>query len=90
MLGTILINQNRSNLEIDARRGEGIPKSQADQIAEALVRARRGGSEAAFTEHGGAHAQQIFAAIQHDFALSTRTVFYCDGRGRWPSPSSSP
>jgi EmrB/QacA subfamily drug resistance transporter len=75
VLGTILINQNRSNLE-STLGGEGIPKSQADQIAEALSGAA-GGSESSFTENGGAHAQQIFAAIQHDFALSTQTVFYC-------------
>src|SRR5262249_39939086 len=73
--GTILINQNRSHLETTLG-GEGIPKSQADQIAEALS-SSAGGSETAFAEHGGAKAQQIFAAVQHDFALSTQTVFYC-------------
>ncbi len=74
VLGTVLINQNRSHLE-STLGAEGIPKSQADQIAESLS-SSAGGNESAFAEHGGAQAQHIFSAIQYDFALSTRTVFY--------------
>lgn len=30
----------------------------------------------AFAEGAGAQAKMIFAAVQHDFALASRTVFY--------------
>jgi hypothetical protein len=35
-----------------------------------------GGNEAAFAEAVGAHGKMIFSAVQHDFALASRTVFY--------------
>jgi len=74
VLGTVLILQNKSNLEATLGE-EGIPKSQADEIADALSESG-GGSEAAFGEAAGAQAQQIFSAVQYDFALASRTVFY--------------
>lgn len=74
LLGTVLILQNKSNLESTLGE-EGIPKSQADKIAESLTEAG-GGNEAAFAEQAGAKASQIFNAVQYDFALSSRTVFY--------------
>jgi hypothetical protein len=72
VLGTVLINENRSHLE-STLGAEGVPKAQADQIAESLSSS---GGESAIAEHGGAHAHQVLAAIPYDFALSTRTVFY--------------
>jgi EmrB/QacA subfamily drug resistance transporter len=74
LLGTVLILQNKSNLESTLGE-EGIPKSQADQIAESLSEAG-GGNEGAFAESTGAGAQKVFEAVQYDFALSSRTVFY--------------
>jgi len=74
VLGTVLILQNKSNLESTLGE-EGIPKSQADQIAESLTEAG-GGNESAFAEQAGAKASEIFNAVQYDFALSSRTVFY--------------
>jgi EmrB/QacA subfamily drug resistance transporter len=74
VLGTVLILENRSNLESTLGE-EGIPKSQADQIAAGLSESS-GGSESAFAEGAGAGAQKIFSAVQYDFALSSRTVFY--------------
>jgi len=74
LLGTVLILQNKSNLESTLGE-EGIPKSQADQIAESLSEAG-GGNESAFAESAGTGAQKIFSAVQYDFALSSRTVFY--------------
>jgi EmrB/QacA subfamily drug resistance transporter len=74
VLGTVLINQNRANLESTLGE-EGIPKSEADQISEAITTSA-GGNEAAFAENGGAQAQEIFSAIQYDFALASRSVFY--------------
>src|SRR5680860_138943 len=74
VLGTVLILENKSNLESTLGE-EGIPKSQADQIADGLSESS-GGSESAFAEGAGAGAQKIFSAVQYDFALSSRTVFY--------------
>lgn len=74
VLGTVLILENKSNLEATLG-AEGLPKSQADQIAGALSESG-GGEGSAFAEHAGAGAQKIFSAVQYDFALSSRTVFY--------------
>jgi EmrB/QacA subfamily drug resistance transporter len=74
VLGTVLILENKSNLEATLG-AEGLPKSQADQIAGALSESG-GGEQGAFAEKAGAGAQKIFAAVQHDFALASRTVFY--------------
>jgi EmrB/QacA subfamily drug resistance transporter len=74
VLGTVLILQNKSNLESTLGE-EGIPKAEADGIAESLSEAG-GGNEAAFAETAGATANEIFSAVQYDFALSSRTVFY--------------
>jgi EmrB/QacA subfamily drug resistance transporter len=75
VLGTVLILENKANLESTLGE-EGIPKAEADGIAESLSEAG-GGNEAAFAETAGAQAKEIFSAIQYDFALSSRTVFYC-------------
>jgi EmrB/QacA subfamily drug resistance transporter len=74
LLGTVLILENKSNLEATLG-AQGLPKSQADQIA-AAVSQSGGGDQSAFAEHAGAKAKVIFSAVQHDFALASRTVFY--------------
>ncbi len=74
VLGTVLILENQSNLEATLG-AEGLPKSQADQVAQELSEAGSG-EGSALAEHAGAGAQKLFAAVQHDFALSSRTVFY--------------
>jgi EmrB/QacA subfamily drug resistance transporter len=74
VLGTVLILENKANLE-STLGSKGIPKAQADQIADSITQGS-GGSEATLAEHAGAHAQTILAAVQHDFALASRTVFY--------------
>ncbi len=73
VLGTILIMQNKSNLESTLGE-EGIPKSEADQIAESLTGS--GGEQSSFAEQAGSQAKEIFSAVQLDFALASRTVFY--------------
>jgi fucose permease len=74
ILGTILISSNRRHLE-DTLTGEGLPKSTADQIADAVSKA--GGNDSGnFAREAGAKAQEIFSAVQLDFAYATRTVFY--------------
>jgi EmrB/QacA subfamily drug resistance transporter len=74
VLGTVLILENKANLE-STLGAKGIPKAQADQIADSVSQAG-GGSQSAFAEHVGAQAKVIYAALQHDFALASRTVFY--------------
>jgi EmrB/QacA subfamily drug resistance transporter len=74
VLGTVLILENKSRLEATLG-AQGVPKSQADQIANGLSEA--GGAEpSGLAGHAGAGAQKIYAAVPHDFALSSRTVFY--------------
>jgi fucose permease len=74
VLGTILILENKSNLE-STLGAQGVPKAKADQIADSISQGSSASSEG-FAEAAGAHAKQLFAAVQHDFALASRTVFY--------------
>ncbi len=74
VLGTILILENKANLE-STLGAEGIPKAQADEIADSISQGSSS-SSSAFAEIAGAQAKQLYAAVQHDFALATRTVFY--------------
>ncbi|HXS33492.1 MAG TPA: MFS transporter [Solirubrobacterales bacterium] len=74
VLGTILILENKANLE-STLGAQGVPKAEADQIAD-LISQGSSSSSAGFAEAAGGHAQQLFAAVQHDFALASRTVFY--------------
>jgi EmrB/QacA subfamily drug resistance transporter len=74
VLGTILILQNKSNLE-STLGAQGVPKAKADAIADSISQGSASGGEG-FGEATGAHAQKLFAAVQHDFALASRTVFY--------------
>jgi EmrB/QacA subfamily drug resistance transporter len=74
ILGSLLIAQNRSNIE-STLASEGLSTSEADKIADAI---NHGGSgdAASFGAHAGAEAQKIFADIQLDFAESVQVVFY--------------
>ena len=70
VLGTILITQNRLNLE--GKLGDvGIPKAVADRIASQVVGGGgpRGGPS-------GANGEKVFEVIQNAYAASTSTVFY--------------
>ena len=74
ILGTVLITQNRTNLEATAAE-HGVPKGTADEIADVIS---QGGGESAggALETGGA-VGKVVENIPHDFALATQTVFYC-------------
>ncbi len=74
VLGTILITQNRSNIE-GSLGGLDIPKEKADAIAASLTQGG-GGDSSSMIEHAGSRAEEVFQAVQLDFALATRTVFY--------------
>ena len=75
VLGTILIMQNKSNIE-DSLGSLGVPKSQADQVADALSQSGGGTASGGFSDAAGPAAQKAFQAVQDDFAHSTQVVFY--------------
>ncbi|HEV2858018.1 MAG TPA: MFS transporter [Solirubrobacterales bacterium] len=72
VLGTILISENRSNLEATATE-HGAPKQAADAIADAIS---QGGSHEEAGQKVSGAVQKVVDNIPHDFALATRTVFY--------------
>ena len=74
VLGSVLISQNSSRLEETAT-DNGVPKEIGDQIASSISQGDASGIEAA-VKQGGAGAEKVLAAIPHDFALASRTVFY--------------
>jgi EmrB/QacA subfamily drug resistance transporter len=72
LLGTVLIDQNRGHLETSLGK-LGLGRGEADAIASAVSSGGGGGSGR--LQQTGAQADQIFAAIQHDFAAATKSVF---------------
>ncbi|HKJ35428.1 MAG TPA: MFS transporter [Solirubrobacterales bacterium] len=75
VLGTILISENRTNIE-SSLADLGIGKERADAIALSLSQSGGSGASSAFSDQMGVSAEKIFAAVQLDYALATRTVFY--------------
>jgi MFS family permease len=73
VLGSILIFENRSNLEATAAE-HGVPKQAADGIADAISQGGGNGSE--FPAHLHGPISKVAENIPHDFALASRTVFY--------------
>jgi fucose permease len=74
ILGTILISQNRSNIE-DSFEKLGASKTEADAVAASLTQSG-GGEASGAIAHAGSKAQEYFEAVQSSFAHSTQTVFY--------------
>jgi EmrB/QacA subfamily drug resistance transporter len=74
VLGTILILQNKSNIE-STLEAAGLPTDRAERLADAISHAGEG-SASEFGARAGRRAREVFDAVQHDFALSTRFVFY--------------
>ncbi len=72
VLGSILILENRSNLEATADEN-GIPKQIGSQIADQISQGTGAGAE---PEHLPPKVQKLVDSIPHDFALASRTVFY--------------
>lgn len=72
VLGSILITQNRSNLEATAAEN-GAPKEAGTEIADAI--SQGGSHEEAHQQVSGAVAK-VVENIPADFALASRTVFY--------------
>jgi EmrB/QacA subfamily drug resistance transporter len=74
ILGTILISQNRVNIE-DSFEKLGASKAQADAVAGSLTQAGGGQASGAIAQ-AGSKAQQFFDAVQSSFAHSSQTIFY--------------
>jgi EmrB/QacA subfamily drug resistance transporter len=72
ILGSVLILQNKSNLE-SAAAENGAPKAVADKIADAI--SSGGGGEA--PAHVGGAVGKVVASIPESFADATQVVFYC-------------
>jgi len=72
VLGTILILENKSNIEASAT-AHGVPKAAADEIADAISQGSGAGEAPA---HAGGALGKVVTGIPHDFALATQTVFY--------------
>jgi EmrB/QacA subfamily drug resistance transporter len=72
VLGSILILENRSNLEATADEN-GIPKQVGSEIADTISQGTGAGAE---PEHLPPKVQKLVESIPHDFALASRTVFY--------------
>jgi EmrB/QacA subfamily drug resistance transporter len=69
LLGTLLILENKSNLEATAA-ANGVPKEKADELADAIS---QGSGESVEALHV---PEKVLAQIPHDFALASRSVFY--------------
>jgi EmrB/QacA subfamily drug resistance transporter len=75
VLGTILINENRSNIESSLAKLD-LPKAKADALAQSLTESGGGSRDTGFSKHAGAKAADIFQSVQLDFAQATRVVFF--------------
>ncbi|HEU5253107.1 MAG TPA: MFS transporter [Solirubrobacterales bacterium] len=73
VLGSILILENRSNLEATAD-SQGIPKQVGSEVADVISQGSTAGNTPG--EHLPPKIQKVVDAIPHDFALASRTVFY--------------
>jgi len=75
VLGTILISQNTHNVE-QSLGALGLPVAKADEIAHGLTSSGGGAASSGLTQAAGSKAQQVFTAVQSDFAQSSRIVFF--------------
>jgi EmrB/QacA subfamily drug resistance transporter len=74
VLGSILILENRSNLE-SSLGAKGVPKEQADEVADCISQGAASTCESV-AQSAGSGAAKLFSTVPHDFALASRTVFY--------------
>ena len=72
VLGSVLILENRSNLEATADK-HGFSKQEGSEVAD-LISQGTGAGETPAHLHGA--QLKIFESIPHDFAMASRTVFY--------------
>lgn len=74
VLGTVLILENKSNLEASLG-AKGVPQETANEVADCVSQGSEAGCEA-IAERAGSGAAKLFSTVPHDFALASRTVFY--------------
>jgi EmrB/QacA subfamily drug resistance transporter len=74
VLGTLLISENRSNLEASLG-DKGVPKEQADKVADCVSQGAESACQSV-AQQAGKKAGELFSSVPHDFALASRTVFY--------------
>jgi hypothetical protein len=75
VLGTVLILQNKSNIESSL--GQlGVPTERADAIADQLSQSGGGHASGGLADSAGRGTRRVFEAVQHDFAEATQVVFY--------------
>ncbi len=74
VLGSILILENKSNLEASLG-AKGVPKGTADQVADCVSQGGEASCESV-AHSAGASAAKLFSTVPHDFALASQTVFY--------------
>jgi len=72
VLGTVLILQNKANIESTAT-AHGVPKAAADEIADTIS---QGSGTGEAPQHISGALGKVVSNIPHDFALATQTVFY--------------
>jgi EmrB/QacA subfamily drug resistance transporter len=74
VLGSILILENKSNLETSLG-AKGVPKATADEVANCVSQGSSSACEGV-AHAAGNQAKLLFSSVPHDFALASRTVFY--------------
>ena len=74
VLGSIMILENKSNLEASLG-AKGVPKAQADEVATCVSQGAESVCET-IAQKAGSKASVLFSTVPHDFALASRTVFY--------------
>jgi hypothetical protein len=74
VLGSIMILENKSNLE-SSLGAKGVPKAQADEVANCVSQGAESTCES-IAHSAGSQAAKLFSTVPHDFALASRTVFY--------------
>ena len=73
VLGSIMILENKSNLEASLG-AKGVPKATADEVADCVSQGAESTCEG-IAHSAGSGAAKLFS-VPHDFALASRTVFY--------------
>ncbi len=74
VLGSVLILENKSNLE-SSLAAKGVPKATADKVADCISQGAASACEG-LAKGAGDQAKVLFSTVPHDFALASRTVFY--------------
>jgi EmrB/QacA subfamily drug resistance transporter len=74
VLGSILILENKSNLEASLS-AKGVSKEVSDQVAACVSQGGEASCESV-AQSAGAGAAKLFSTVPQDFALASRTVFY--------------